>query len=404
MEAEMVDVASEVGGVLTELDAGEGETVQAGQLLARLDDKLPRARVAQAEAAVELAKARLALLEAGAREEEIRKAQAQIAQAEAAERGAEQAWKDAQAVADDPQQLDLEIVEAETALAQAEHQAKAAHLSAQAADLQVQAWKRTVDSLRGGVDVPLPGGGYMHLSMKDKLDKAYVQWNLASQQAWEAWQAAYRADAEVEGARSRLEDLRERRKEPKDLLRKVKDAEAAYRQAQPPVEMAKAALRSLEEGPTPEQVDAASARVKQAEGALAEARNHLAKTVVRAPRSGVIMDRFYHVGEMAPPGAPIFRIADLSKLTLTVYVSEEDLGKVALGQEVRITVDSYPGRTFVGKVTHIADEAEFTPKNVQTKEERVDLVFAVEVTVPNPDGLLKPGMPADAIIETGGER
>jgi multidrug resistance efflux pump len=86
---------------------------------------------------------------------------------------------------------------------------------------------------------------------------------------------------------------------------------------------------------------------------------------------------------------------------LTIYVGETDIGRVRQGQQVDVTVDSFPGRTFAGRVTFIAQEAEFTPRNVQTKDERATTVFAVRVELPNPDRALKPGMPADAVIREG---
>jgi multidrug resistance efflux pump len=91
-------------------------------------------------------------------------------------------------------------------------------------------------------------------------------------------------------------------------------------------------------------------------------------------------------------------VANLDEVTLTVYVPEGQLGKVQIGQPVSVTVDAYPGRTFDGAVAHIASQAEFTPKNVQTREERVSMVFAVKVALANPDHALKPGMPADAVL------
>ena len=91
-------------------------------------------------------------------------------------------------------------------------------------------------------------------------------------------------------------------------------------------------------------------------------------------------------------------LANLDQVTLTVYVPEADLGQVALGQSVQVTVDAYPD-AFAGTVSHIASQAEFTPRNVQTQEERVHMVFAVKVSLENPDLRLKPGMPADAVFE-----
>ncbi|OQY18667.1 MAG: hypothetical protein B6I34_10435 [Anaerolineaceae bacterium 4572_32.1] len=112
------------------------------------------------------------------------------------------------------------------------------------------------------------------------------------------------------------------------------------------------------------------------------------------------MERNIHEGELAAPGATLLTLGDLDKVTLTVYVPEDKLGQVYLGQDVQVRVDSFPERTFIGTVTAIAHEAEFTPRNVQTQEERVNMVFAVDVDIPNSDHALKPGLPADAVIIT----
>ena len=117
-----------------------------------------------------------------------------------------------------------------------------------------------------------------------------------------------------------------------------------------------------------------------------------------APVGGIVMDRTLHVGELAVPGAPLLTIADLDEVTLTVYVPEADLGQVSLGQPVEVTVDAYSD-TFAGKVSYIASQAEFTPKNVQTQEERVHMVFAVKIRLENAEHRLKPGMPADAAFQ-----
>jgi len=98
------------------------------------------------------------------------------------------------------------------------------------------------------------------------------------------------------------------------------------------------------------------------------------------------------------PGAPLLTLADLDALTLTIYVREDQLGQVQLGQVASVTVDAYPERVFAGAVDFISSQAEFTPKNVQTQEERANMVFAVKISLPNPDHALKPGMPADALL------
>ena len=120
------------------------------------------------------------------------------------------------------------------------------------------------------------------------------------------------------------------------------------------------------------------------------------KYVVRTPISGVITRLPVRAGEIAAPGQTLAAVTDLSHLKLTVYVLERDLGQVDVGQQVSVTSDPFPGRTFGGVVTSINSRAEFTPRNVQTQRDQLNLVFGVKIRVDNPDGALKPGMPVDA--------
>ncbi|MBF0290582.1 MAG: efflux RND transporter periplasmic adaptor subunit [Nitrospinae bacterium] len=156
------------------------------------------------------------------------------------------------------------------------------------------------------------------------------------------------------------------------------------------------------EGPRKESIVAAKARVRQAEAALSLASERLKDATLYSPVSGITLRRNMEPGESAGVGAPVATIADLQHPWVRVYVKEDKLNTVKIGQRAFVTVDSYPGKVFEGTVSHIASEAEFTPKNIQTKEERVKLVFAMKVAVKN-DGLeLKPGMPADVRLDAGG--
>ncbi len=179
-------------------------------------------------------------------------------------------------------------------------------------------------------------------------------------------------------------------------------AEAALAAATAQLEAAKQRLALLKAGPRPEVVAQARQEVLQARAALEQAQLNLERTVVRAPLAGTVLLTNFEEGEFVSPGVPIVTLADLDKLWLVLYLPETDLGRVKIGQKVVVTVDSFPGRVFWGKVADIAREAEFTPKFIQTRKERVNLVFRVKVALPNPEGLLKPGMPADARILTGG--
>ena len=166
------------------------------------------------------------------------------------------------------------------------------------------------------------------------------------------------------------------------------------------VRAARERLALVEAGPRPGQVDTARAQVAQAEASLVQARARLADTRIEAPMDGVVLRKNLEPGATAAPGAAVVTLVDPSDLWLRAYIPETDLGRVKIGQTARVTVDAFPGQPFEGRVTEVASAAEFTPRNVQTQKERVNLVFRVKVAIANPDGRLKPGMPADAVIAT----
>ena len=147
------------------------------------------------------------------------------------------------------------------------------------------------------------------------------------------------------------------------------------------------------------EVDVQSAALREVRAQLAEQQHYLEEMTVRAPGAGTVLVRTVERGEWVQPGTPLFTLVDLNQLYLKIYVPEPDIGKLALDQHARVYVDAFPQRFFPARVSKIASEAEFTPKNVETREERVKLVFAVELALAdNPQGVLKPGMPADAVV------
>ena len=119
---------------------------------------------------------------------------------------------------------------------------------------------------------------------------------------------------------------------------------------------------------------------------------------IRSPIDGVVLLRAAEPGEVTTGGGSLLVIANLDEMTLTIYVPEDQYGKIYLGQEYPINVDSFPDRVYWGKVPNIADKAEFTPQNIRTVEGRKSTVYAIRLTVPNPDHDLKPGMPADVTL------
>ncbi len=133
-------------------------------------------------------------------------------------------------------------------------------------------------------------------------------------------------------------------------------------------------------------------------GQLAEVQASLTERQVIAPANGTILSRPVEVGDVVGPGSPIFTMIDMSRLYLKVYIPEPEIGKLRLGDAADITVDAFPNRRFAARISRIHDQAEFTPKNVETADERLKLVFGVELTFVTPDNVLKPGMPADCLI------
>lgn len=150
-------------------------------------------------------------------------------------------------------------------------------------------------------------------------------------------------------------------------------------------------------------LDNAEAAYKVAKAAMANVDAAIDYAVIYSPVDGTVLDTSLEPGEMAFPGTSVLTVADLSKPWMYLYVSENKLGFVKLGQKVNVMIDSYPDKNFDGKVVSISNKAEFTPKTIQTKEERVKLVFAVKVAIDNMDMILKPGMPADAEIQLKGD-
>jgi HlyD family secretion protein len=176
------------------------------------------------------------------------------------------------------------------------------------------------------------------------------------------------------------------------------EAESRLSAARARSNSAAAALRKLENLARPEEVRAARARLKQAEAAVELLEQQVRDCSVRAPSSGYVTQKLAEPGELVAPGTPLFIVADLSRVYLTIYVPEADLARVRLGQAAEVSGDAAPARPLPGRVVYISPLAEFTPKNVQTEEERVRLVFAVKIAVDNPDQTFKPGLPADAVL------
>jgi HlyD family secretion protein len=180
------------------------------------------------------------------------------------------------------------------------------------------------------------------------------------------------------------------------------NAETAHELAQADYESVREALQILESGPRRERIAAQRAALAQAEAAVAQSDAALDHAVVRAPFAGLITVRHREPGETIAAGAPVLTLMDPGDRWVRIYVRADEVGRITIGQSASITGDAYRDRTYEGRVVFIASEAEFTPRNVQTTEERVKLVYRVKVQITgDPSFDLKPGLAADVRLVTG---
>ncbi len=338
IEVTDAEVSFKIPGRVEARLVDEGEMVRAGQTIARLDSAELAQEVAARRAEVQAVQAALAELEAGSRPEEIAQAEASAQQAKAR--------LDEMLAGSRPEELSA----AEAVLRRAKAEAERARLDAER---------------------------YEGLYKKE----------IVSAQQYDLARTAY------ETALARQREAEEQYKLVKEGPRKeqIEQARAAWLQAQERFVLVK-------KGPRQETIEQARARLQQAKEGLAVAETRLGYATLTSPLAGVVLSKNVEPGEFVAAGTPIVTVGDLENVWLRAYINETDLGRVKVGQRVRVTTDTYPDKRYEGRVSFIASQAEFTPKSVQTEKERVKLVYRVKVDIRNPNMELKPGMPADAEI------
>jgi HlyD family secretion protein len=349
IEATKVDVSFQIGGRVAEVNAVEGQQIKSGDVLARLDPNELQAHVRQLMASMDVAGKQIIQQKSTVEmrqdivENTIKQSQSDI---EAARASLDRVRNGSR-----PEEIRV-----------AEEQVKQAE-----ADLE----RRKGDFQR----------------MTDLKAKDVV-----SQQEFDVAQSAYRmAETTVATARERLALSKEgaRRED-------VAEAEARVRAAQASGAVAEAGRK----GVTVERqaLDSMVAHEHELEAQLDAAKTQLTYTQIHAPIDGVVLTKNVESGEVVNPGTPVVSIADINALWMNIYIPETQTGFVKLGQSVRVHVDSFPGETFKGTISFVSSESEFTPKTIQTQEERIKLVYRVKVSLENTGQRLKPGMPADAEI------
>lgn len=402
IEADEIRLAAEVSGRIVEMAVDQGDPVEAGQAVIKIDAALLEAQAQQIEAQIALAEAQLAQLQAPVPAEKVAIAQAAIALARAEKEAAYQTWQDTITLKDTPQQLNAQIDVTYSQIALIDLQIEQAALIRDALELRNSIAKDQWDLMQRGIDwsVTIPvidfhKSGHHDFDEGDK-QQASVQWNLATMDVWQGWVNYQNAVDSRETTLSRLYTLQTLKKDPLQADLQVKQAEADFNTKSAAIGVAQAELIQLNAGAPDSRIEVLEANLQSARAQLVTLAARLEKYTLTAPISGVVLAQVAHQGELAMPGAAMVTMADLREVTLTVFVAASDYGRLREGQKVEVTVDSHPGQVFNGVISHISNEAEFTPKSVQTQEERVSLVYAIKITLPNEAGLLKPGMPADA--------
>jgi HlyD family secretion protein len=408
LEGKTLDVSPEVGGRVTSILVEEGDAVKPGQILATLDDEFLRLRIEIAEANVAAAQAHLALLEAGARAEDLRKAEARVEQAHAAFLAATQALSDTLAMRANPQTLLIARTDAETRAIAATLNYTATLKQAQAADLESQLWADIVKQLGEGMEVRLPTGIVLRFDTpQQRLVYAHNEWNRASTTAWQAWANLDVARANAYAAYATWKDLSDQLANPIALDARVNQARAARERAAANRQLAQAALDALREGATPAQLQAARAALDQARAARAALDKELERYQIVAPREGIVTRIAYREGEVIPPTTALVRLSVAGELKLRVFVPMAQLTRIHLGDTVTVSIPELNQRLVKGTVTHIAERAEFSGRQAQTDQDRNAQLVAVEITLREADEQIKPGMPASLItgdIPPGGIR
>lgn len=375
IEAKEVTLAAELGDRISDTFAAEGDLVWEGTLLVQLDDADVQAEITESEAAAEVARANLLQVRAGPRTSDLRAAEATVARAEAELDGARAALRNAEAMLNDPQGLRAQIDATRGQVRLSDTQVEQARAAARMAEI-------------------LRESGNPFGSDWEKTEVAAYEKRLeAAQSRLTMVQTAY------QGAQQSLEALEAMRENPLALQAQVHAAGSQVAVAEAALEMTAAQLALLQAGPRAESIDVAEAQFHVAEAVLAVLKVKRDKMDLNSPIDSLVTRRVLQEGEMALPGLPLMSIADLNEVELTIYVPTDQIGRVQVGQVAEVAVGSFPGRTFAGRVSHIASEAEFTPRSVQAQEERARTVFSVRIALPNPDHCLKPGMPADARLK-----
>jgi HlyD family secretion protein len=403
-----VQIAPEMTGRVVEVMVSEGDTVAAGDVLFRLDDALLQSQRLQAQASLYAAQDNLAAAQSG------------VEAAQAALKTAEYAYEAAQT------NSDAQLFPARQQLQDLYDNAGVSRAAAQ--QVLSTATKEVRDAQYALDNFSVPSD-QQHLTTLEALDVTLAKLAVARDRF-----EPYKYEDSGNQTRKDLKEALDEAQSAYDTAVRRLELETALSQAQEHQKQAMKDYLALQEGPKQEDIAALKAKIaalevapKQAESAVAQAETgvkqaqdrlaqaksnvtqahaaldlidmQIQRSVVKTLSDGVVLARGIEPGSVVQAGSPVMSLGRLDELNITVYVPEDQYGRIKLGSDARVSVDSFPGRDFNARVTYISDQAEFTPRNVQTVEGRKSTVYAVRLTIANPDLSLKPGMPADVSFD-----
>lgn len=353
IDVTQVDLAFKISGRLSRRLVDEGDAVIRAQQLALLDDTDQRLQLQKATADFDHAASVKAELSAGSRPQEIERAKARVGQAR-------------------------------FVLNERQHGSRVQEIAEAQADL-----KRTMADER---------------TAKSKLELAradFARFQAVFKDGGISRQTFDTHRTRLESAQNAADAATSRRQATNQRLslRSEGSRQEQIGQARSVLAQAEADYALVKAGPRQESIDQARAREAAARVEVAIARRQLTETGLLCPFDGVVLSTSAEPGAYLNPGSTVLTVGDIQSVWLRAFVDETDLGRIRLGQGAEVSVDAYPDRTWNGRVSFISSAAEFTPRSVQTFKERTNLVYRIKIQLDNPDGVLKPGMPADAVIE-----
>jgi len=385
-------IAGEVGGRVSELFVVEGQKVEAGKPLFKLEDRLMKSQYEQAKAGLKAAEA---TLEASQLQYDITINQFQTLD----KTNRDLAWK-ASKISDKFDQpvwyfSKEELIESAEKIAnsvQKELEDAKSDLASTLSKIEGSKFVAAEERLADAQAAYYVADQVLELAKKakenDELKSSAENDEKAAKAELDAAQTEYDRLLTTQAA----EDVLEARA-------KFQVAQARYDQALDRVIELRTGINSFEVAAAGASVRQAQANVELAGQTMKTLDIQMEKLAIYSPVDGIVMNLNIEVSEVISPGVTVITIGQLENVNLIIYISEEMYGKINFGDQVQVKVDSFPDETFTGEVIHIADEAEFTPQNVQTVEGRRSTVYAVKISIPNKDFKLKPGMPADALFD-----